>query len=145
MKPIVTWIVLANANHAHIVVNSGLGKGLKSVAGTRMEAKPPVEFSDRAGVGHSSAGPGISAVNQGDPSEQAEIAFATHICSKIEAAHNDGSFGRLLLVSGPHMLGLLRKTLSKKLQATITAEIPKDLASLPIPKLVDHLSDVMVL
>lgn len=143
MKPLVTWVVLANATSAHVVASHGIGKGLQSIADMKMTAEPPVEYADRAGIGHSIGGPGVAAVDQGDPKAQAETAFARLICGKLEPALQKKSFDRLVLVAGPHMLGELRKRLGKTLQSVVLAEIPKDLTALPISDLPDHLSDVL--
>lgn len=139
MKPIVTWVVLANSRTARVFENRGPGKGLHVVADKVWEASPAKPYSSEAGVGHSIAGPGRSAVDQGDPQEQADIRFAKDIMKALELAQRQKSFDRLILVAGPHMLGLLRKALSDSLRAMVVAELANDLTAVSDADLVQHI------
>ena len=131
MKPIVTWVVLANARDAQVLENRGPGKGLQSLPEMAKTAVAARQYSSEPGLGHSIAGPGTSAVDQGDPQEQADIQFAKDVIAGLHRAHGKGRFDRLVLIAGPHMLGLLRKALTPGLQSAITGEIAKDLTAAP--------------
>jgi hypothetical protein len=62
MKPVVTWVVLANARTIRVLAHRGTGKGLAAMAGQMWHA-PDVSLPNyRAGVGSSIAGPGVSAI-----------------------------------------------------------------------------------
>lgn len=143
MKPKTTWILLANARTTRVVQHRGVGQGLTELDDMTWHADPPVEYSDRAGMGHSSAGPGVSAVDQGDPQEQADLAFAKVVCERLESAAQSRKFDNLVICAGPHMLGLLRKHMSEPLRGTITEEISKDFSSHDLKKLEENLSSVL--
>ncbi len=143
MKPIVTWVVLADARNASVVVNSGPGKGLAVLEDKAWSAEPATGFSSEAGMGHSSAGPGVSAVDQGDPQEHADQVFAKQIARHLETALAKKDFDRLVIASGPHMLGLMRKALTPSLKGAVVGEIPKDLSDVPLDRLQTHLDDII--
>lgn len=145
MKPVTTWVLLANAKEAHVVANSGPNKGLELVPGKAFKAQPPASYSDRAGMVHSSTGPGVAGVEQGDLKDQAEAAFAETLCAQMDRSLQSGAFDRLILASAPHMLGHLRKAMSPKLQAAITVELAKDLTKIPLIDLPSHLEGHMAL
>ena len=144
MKPIRTWIVVANARQARIIEHHGAGHGLHPVPGMALKADPPGEYSDRPGTGHSIAGPGVNAVGRPDPQEQADLAFAHRINDTLCTALDAAKFDRLLIVAGPHLLGLLRKALEPALVERVLAEVDKDLTALPLEDIEKHLDPVML-
>lgn len=143
MKPVVTWVVLANSRHAKVLEHLGPGKGLRSLSGyvwTAPEAGLP---KDRAGMGHSIAGPGRAAVEQKNPNDAVEASFAKGIVDDIAKAQSAKKFDRLVLIAGPHTLGLLRSHIGSALHSAIVGEIPKDLSSQPEKVVEGHLGDVI--
>ncbi|MDA3858084.1 MAG: host attachment protein [Roseovarius sp.] len=143
MKPIVTWVILLTAREAHVVVNTGPGKGLFVLEDKTWSAEPATGYSSEAGIGHSIAGPGVSAVDQGDPQGHADQTFAKEIAEDLEAALARKQFDRLVIASGPHMLGVMRKALTRSVQGVLVAEIPKDLSALPLDSLQTHLDEII--
>ncbi|MCV3271496.1 host attachment protein [Roseobacter sinensis] len=143
MKPIVTWIVLANAREARVLANRGPGSGLAPVPGQCWTAEDPDPPRDRAGVGHSIAGPAVSAVAQTDPHRRSSALFARKVMCALSGALAAEEFDRLVIVAGPLMLGLMRKAMDHRLKYTLIGEIDKDLSALPIAALATHLGDVM--
>ena len=144
MKPKRTWIVLANARLARIVEHRGTGQGIFVEPGMVLHADEPVEYSDRAGTGHSIGGPGNSAVDMGDPQEQADAAFARAIAERLSGAQTSGEFDRLIVIASPHMLGLLRKANAPDVTDKIMAEVDKDLTAIPLDELEKHLGSVLL-
>ncbi len=65
---------------------------------------------------------------------EAEI-FARHIAEVLVRARQQAHFDRLVIISPPRFLGILREILPQSVQATIVAEIAKDLVH-------EHLSAV---
>ena len=143
MKPVVTWIVLANTREIRVFANKGPGKGLLAVAGKCWQAEGASKPRDKAGVGHSIAGPGISAVDTADPQSQSDMRFAQDVSLQLSNSFDAKEFDRLVLVAGPHMLGLLRAALNDHLKAVISNEIAKDLSAQPMDALEAHLSEVI--
>lgn len=144
MKPKHTWILVANARVARIVEHRGAGHGLFAAPGMVMHADEPVEYADKAGTGHSIAGPGTPALGTGDPQEQAEAAFANEIIDRLAAAQAGGEFDRLVIIASPHMLGLLRKHLGQDVKDMLVAELDKDLTAVPLDELKAHLDPVFL-
>ena len=139
MKPVVTWIVLANARSAKVIAHHGPGKGLTPVRDQTWTAPEPSLPQDKAGVGHSIAGPGVAAVEQTDLQEINDVRFAKTVVEQVAKAHLGKQFDRLILIAGPHMLGLLRASLDTSLRAVLLGELPKDLSNQPLKSVEDHL------
>lgn len=143
MKPIVTWVVLANARSATVVAHLGPGNGLTAVSDQTWQAPEVPMPRDKAGVGHSIGGPGVSAVAQTQPKELAESRFAKDIVEGLIEARRGRRFDRLILISGPHMLGLLRANLDASLSAVLVGAIPKDLSAQPLDHVETHLGELI--
>lgn len=144
MKPIKTWILLADAQTVRIAVNEGPGKGIygHNVAGL---APPPVTaLSDAPGMTNAAVGPNRGSISDPDLKGQAEAVFAQSIVAYLDKALQDAAFDRLVLVAAPAMLGLLRQKLSAPLQAVLLADLAKDLTHVTLDALPAHLADVMV-
>ncbi|MFK7837441.1 MAG: host attachment protein [Sulfitobacter sp.] len=116
MKPIVTWVLLANARSARVFENRGPDKGLTAISGYAWTAQMPRAPRDKAGVGHSIAGPGVAAVEQPDLQKLSDAHFASEVVGHLAKAVAEKRFDRLILTAGPHMLGLLRQELDAPLR-----------------------------
>ncbi|MEO9824639.1 MAG: host attachment protein [Paracoccaceae bacterium] len=141
MKPIVTWVVLANARAARVYAHHGPGNGLTAVSGQCWQAREVTMPGDKPGLGHSIGGPGISAVEQTSPKELADNCFAKDVVADLSVARLAKRFDRLILICGPHMLGLLRANLDAPLTAALLGEIPKDLSAQSLSDLENHLGE----
>ena len=53
--------------------------------------------------------------------------FARRIAGELDTERRDGTYDRLVLMSPPGFLGLLRGTMSKSLQKAVVLEVAKDL------------------
>lgn len=131
MKPIITWIVLANSRGARVLANRGPGKGLEELKTHVWEAPPMEQPRDRAGVGHSIAGPGVAGVTERDARLIHDQGFARQIIRRLRKAQAAHDYDRLVLAAGPHMLGLLRQQLDAALKSVLVGEIAKDLTAQP--------------
>lgn len=141
MKAITTWILLANARHAHVVAHPGLGKGLHVLPDLTWDAEAADLPRDKAGVGHAIAGPGIAAVAQHDPQKRADADFARKVCAGLDAARDQ--YDRLIIAAGPRMLGLIRSVLSDPLKQSVLGEIPKDLSGQSMAQIEDHVGELL--
>lgn len=145
MKPIVTWVVLANARSAKVLTHLGPGKGLTPVNGQTWQAPETKAPQDKAGVGHSIAGPGVAAVEQTDPQDINDARFAKTVIEQVAKAHVDKRFERLILIAGPHMLGLLRANLDTSLRAVLLGEMSKDLSNQSLSAVEKHLGGLIAI
>lgn len=145
MKPIVTWILLANARYANMVENRGPGKGLQPIDGSEWHADEAMEHRDKAGFGHNISGPGMAAVEATNLQLQADIKFAKDISNRLTKSFANKKFNRLIIVSSPHMLGLLRANLDEHLHQVLVGEIDKDLVAKPISALERHLEELLAI
>lgn len=145
MKPVVTWILIANAQTARIVQNCGPGKGVTATNEAALQAPPPVAYADTPGVAQNSASQSHSAMKRRAPQDLAETAFAKAIMKHLATAHSKAKFDRLVVAAAPHFLGELRAQTSDALRKALWAEIDKDLVQLKLDQLPKHLGDVMAI
>jgi len=144
MKPVVTWILLANARAGRVLENTGPGKGLAALGKQIWKADEPRAHRDKAGVGHNISGPGMAAVEQPDLQTLNDAQFAKHLVGHLSKGYRDKKFDRLILIAGPHMLGLLRQELDPSLSAALLGEIPKDISLRPLADIEHHLGALIV-
>lgn len=143
MKPVVTWVVLANARTAQVYAHHGPGKGLTPLSGQSWSAPETRLPDDKAGRGHSIGGPGVAAVEQTDPQNLNDALFAKTVIEHVAKAQRDKRFDRLILVAGPHMLGLLRANVDPALQAVHLGDVPKDLSHQPLNVVESNLGELI--
>jgi protein required for attachment to host cells len=143
MKPIITWVVLANAKATRVLSHQGPGKGLTVVAGKKWQSDKANLPRDKAGVGHSIGGPGVAAVEQSDARLLKDTRFAKEIVADLSKDYQAKRYHRLILASGPHMLGLLRGEIEGPLRKALMGEIPKDLSAIPLDQVEKHLGELI--
>lgn len=143
MKPLKTWIVLADATTLRLAVSEGPGKGVYGLPDPGLVAPPVTELSDEPGMTHSPAGPNRGGISEPDLKGQADAAFADDIAQFLDKARAKGAFDRFILIAPPAMLGTLRQKLPPQLRAAMHADIAKDLTHLPLHDLPKHLADVI--
>ncbi len=144
MKPITTWIVLADAQTVRIAINDGVGKGIYGRGTEGLEAPAITELADAPGMTHAAVGPNRGSISDPDLKGQAARAFAGDIVDYLEGALREGDFDRLILIAPAAMLGHLRQALTPELRKALYADISKDLTHVPLDELTGHLQDVLV-
>jgi protein required for attachment to host cells len=147
MKPIRTWVLIADGARARILENDGPGRGL--IANERLvfdgdHAATHVLVSDREGRSYSSHGPGRSAIDaRTDPHRELKRTFAHHLADAMAAELEKSAYDRLIIVAAPVTLGDLRAALSQKVVAHVVAEVAKDLTKLPNDEVSRRLESVL--
>ncbi len=144
MKPIKTWIVLADTRTVRIAANEGIGKGVYGLSIQGLAAPQITELSDAPGMTSVAVGPNRGGISDPDLKGQAAHSFATDIVGYLADALADGSFQRLILIAPAAMLGLLRQTLTPSLQDVLLGDIAKDLTHLSLDDLPRYLEDLLV-
>jgi protein required for attachment to host cells len=149
MKPVRTWIVIADGARARIVKNNGAGRGVEADSKLvfRSEHRKLQEImADRPGRAFDSVGKGRHAMAFGaDAVREDERHFLQSLAQRLEKEALADAYDRLVLVAPPRALGDLRPFLSKLVKNRIHEEIAKDLTHLPNDRLADHLSDTIIL
>lgn len=148
MKPIRTWVLIADGARARVLANDGPGKGLKAIdrlvfRGDHTATHDIVD--DREGRTYSSHGPGRSAIDaRSDPHRALKKTFAHHLADSMAQELDAGAYDRLVIVAAPVTLGDLRKALPPKVAAKVTGELAQDLTKTPNGDVARHLAQVLV-
>lgn len=149
MKPVVTWVVVADGTQARVFENAGPGKGLHPVDGLRLEIKPLQAseiMADKPGRSISSVGSGRSAMEySSDPVEVRETRFVREVAEMLDEKLAGGAFTRLIVAAAPTALGDMRKAMTPAVKETLMAELPKDLTNLPKPELDKHFASILAI
>ena len=136
MKPVITWVMIADSKGAKFYENDGPGHGIKPVHGQDYKAPEKKEFDHDQGRTFDSSGPGR---HKHQPHFSVDDRFAKLLADALDTASNAGQFDQLILCASPEVLGLLRKQLVKPVQDKVLTEIPKNLAKVPVTELGKHL------
>jgi protein required for attachment to host cells len=139
------WIVVADQSKARIfTVDNPRGPLQEVEALEHFEGRERTQdlTTDLPGRSFDSSGLGgrHAMVTPADPKEVEAIRFAKLIAEHIRAGCTQGRFNRLLLVAGPHFLGLLREYLSPMNGVEVT-EIGKNLGQYSSHEIRSHLPE----
>ena len=147
MKPVRTWILIADGARARIVANTGPGRGIQQINNFdfRADKRPTSDLkTDRPGRTFSSAGPGSHALEPSDDAhDRQERDFQSLLAEFLHDQLENDAFDRLIIAAAPRALGVLRHVLSKGVRDKISAELPKDLTQVKTEDLVAHLADFL--
>jgi protein required for attachment to host cells len=147
MKPVRTWVLVADGSRARVLENLGPGKGLHQVPATDEAWQLPANrdiLADRPGRSHESHGNARHAIEpRSDPHRDLKRAFAVHLIGELEQRHAAHHFDRLVLVAPPEMLGNLRAGMPKKLAAIVSGELNQDLTHVATNEIGSHLAKVL--
>jgi protein required for attachment to host cells len=147
MKPIRSWIVIADGARARILENTGPGKGLTALPAEEMHhIHPPSRdiVADRPGRSHDRMGPQRHAMEPpSDAHREEKRRFADELAELLNTAARMDSYDRLVLVAPAKTLGDLRQALGKEAAAKVDGELSKDLTPIADHELPDHLDSVI--
>jgi protein required for attachment to host cells len=146
MKPVRTWILIADAGRARVLENLGPGKGTRPVSGLESVSTLPDSthdiVSDRQGRSFESSGATRHPLEpRTDPREQVKRNYLEMLAGQLEERLQAGAFDRLVVVAPPQALGMLRGAFSDHVKAVVTGELAKDLTKIPDHDLASHLED----
>jgi len=143
MRGKITWIVVADGQHATVYHHDGPGKGLEIIEGMggTQEVPPSREIvSDAPGRMQGSGGTGATAMTaRTDPHELEEKRFTESLAAEVSRAALEKQFDRLILAAPPRTLGILRKSLSSHATDRVIAELDKDLTKASRNDLAAHM------
>lgn len=76
--------------------------------------------------------------------EKSAAKFVKDLVGKLEKAHHNGQFSKLVLVASPEVLGEIRNQLGNSLKQDVAFELGKELTMLRPEELREHLPKVLV-
>jgi protein required for attachment to host cells len=144
MKPIRTYILIADGARAHLLLSDGRGKPLVEVPGSehRQDLKPDRELSkDRPGRVHESANASRHAIEREDLHCREKERFAQSLAENLDRRLANREFDRVVIAAPPETLGAIRSALSTKVQSVLLAEVAKDLTKIPNAQIKPYLGD----
>ena len=148
MKPIRTWVLIADGARARILENDGPGHGLiamKELVFSGDHSATHDLVSDREGRSFSSHGPGRSAIDsRSDPHRELKTKFAHQLADMLARAVEQNSYDRLIIVASPDTLGDLRAAITDRVRAKVAGEVPHDLTKIPNGEVAEHLKHVLI-
>jgi len=149
MKPIRTWVLIADAARARVFEARGKGHGLTIVPDMNLDGElaPSRELgTDRPGRSFESVGSMRHAMESPtDPHREQKRQFARRIAAAVEKRWAAKSFDRLVLVAPAVTMGDLRALLAEGVKTAVTAEVVADLTNTPTSELPAHLADYVTL
>ena len=144
MKPIRTWVLIADAARARVFETMGKGTGLTAVSDMAFDAKlAPSHMlgTDRPGRSFESVGSVRHAMESpSDPHRERKRQFARRIAEAIEERQAASGFDRLVVVAPAVTMGDLRAALPDKVKAVVVAELVADLTHTSVSELPAHLA-----
>ncbi len=147
MKPVITWILIADGARAHVLENTGPNKGVfaKDDLVFAGDHRPSRDVRhDRPGRTFESVGTLRHAKQPPtDPHDKLKSEFAHTVAEALD--RHAGSFDRLILVAPPSALGAFRKALTPRVAAKVTKEVGKDLTHMPSTEVAAHLATTIAL
>lgn len=148
MKPIRTWVLIADGATARILENDGPGHGLTAIEGLVFHGDHSATHdlvSDREGRSFSSHGSGRSAIDShSDPHRDLKTKFAHQLADLLARGLEQNSYERLIIVAPPVRLGDLRAAISDRVRAKVVGEVAHDLTKIPNGEVAEHLKHVLI-
>lgn len=138
-----TWVLVADSSKAKFFKSSGKLDDLQEVADLVHSESRMHEQQVSSDLPGSNAGGGGSRhgfESQTGIKEHEAVNFAHEIDAQLEIGRNNGQFSKLVVVSAPAFLGVLRKNISSNISKLITSEINKDLVKLSTEEIRNHLT-----
>src|SRR5262245_44176993 len=127
MKPVRTWVLIADGGHARVLEVDAERGGLEAQADMEMTIElPPTHelVTDRPARVYESKGHARHAKgDKADPHRELKRAFAKSVGKALQTKLADGRFERLVVVAPPPALGDLRAALPKSVRAKVVGEI----------------------
>jgi protein required for attachment to host cells len=145
VKPMRTWILIADGSGARILEALGEGSGFHPVSGdgTLRDAAPRSLEGREDAAGGSQRGNAIA--SRPNVADALEVLFASQLAAMLAGYVRSNAFDRLVIVAPSTMLGGLRKMIGPNVRERIVAEIDKDLTKIPNSEISTHLDDVIAL
>jgi protein required for attachment to host cells len=131
MKHSTTWVLVADAGRARILVQSGPDKSLSPVESLSFEHALPKSSDiarDSLPRTFDSIGPGRHAIApKSDPQRSEKLVFARELAQVLETGLTNHAYDKLIIVAPPQMIGDMRANLSDAVRRHLERELVADL------------------
>lgn len=144
MQNQITWVVAANGSSAKFfrVVKFPKIEEFETFEHPESRLRNQDLVTSKPGRSFESTSTSRSAYEAAvDPHHMELEKFARHLGTHLSEARRNNSFSRLYLMAGPSFLGLLRPHLDHATQASIVAEIGKDMTDQHTSNIEAHLEN----
>lgn len=145
MKNQKTWVLVADAGHARVLIQSSHEPALSLVEG--LDIAHPIPKSadmvrDSLPRTFDSAGPNRHAIApRQDPHRAEKKSFAKELAHILDTGLADNAFDKLVIIAPPQMLGDLRPHLSDTVRKKLEREMHLDLSKAPIDEIARRLDE----
>lgn len=140
---------MANGTQARIICHNGPGHTLLEIdemdyakidpSQRDLETNKPGRTHDSHGSSRHAKEPSV------DQQDLSKVDFAHFLAETLEDRFQHEEFDRLIIAAAPAMLGKIRKAMSKTVNNSVYAELPKDLCQIPTTQMAKHLEEVLAL
>jgi protein required for attachment to host cells len=145
-KQPITWVVIADGEHARIVVAKEKGASyvtLREFTSQTVHASSHELGGDRPGRTQESATTVRHAIQpRSDPHEQGKQEFAREVAAALNDASAKNEFDHIVLVAQPRLAASLRAGFAEALRRKIVGRLQKDLTKVPDHELARHLDAI---
>jgi protein required for attachment to host cells len=140
-----TWILVANSARARLLSLDAAGRWslVREFEHSASRAHDTQLVEGRLGTSQQTGGYGRPAyVPQTTPHEVEAETFAHELTKFLGHEYDNHAYERLVIVAGPHFLGLLRALLAVKVATSVFFEINKDLSGLSAQDVIARVSEL---
>jgi protein required for attachment to host cells len=151
-----TWILVTHRTGAKLIESTGANKPLEfprefafpegKVTGSETYRDQPgrsFDSSSQSHGGHGTSHPRHSLSSEVTHRDLAARKFAGILATMLEKGRETHLFAKLVLVSEPQFMGILKNALSPQVKKLITRELEKDLEEMPNHLLGERLSAML--
>jgi protein required for attachment to host cells len=143
------WILIADASGARVFSTNAREAPLqlvRQISNPSGRARTQELVTDKPGRGFE--GMGTATRSAMEPRTTAHEAaaenFASELAQLLDAEAGKQSFSAVAIVAPPHLLGMIRGRLSRRVQQLLRATLDRDLAHVPERDLRPHLTSLFV-
>lgn len=139
-----TWLLVADGRRARVLIEQRRGAQLSEDWTLEIGPEELYNIQDRPPRSFDRVGAGRHAMDGGRNLHEAEEEkFLKRVADRVAQAHKRKQFAHLAIAAPPRALGLLRGYLPASVQASIRAELAKDLFNETAPVLRERLQEML--
>ncbi|MDJ0612715.1 MAG: host attachment protein [Rhizobiaceae bacterium] len=145
MRPLKTWILVADANRAWIAEHTKIGAGIHRLEDRTIVSNRTQDFRDGQGRSYKSYS---SRRHKIEPKVHNDVVLTEHVDEIIQlllTSLKKREFDRLIICVATQTLGIFRKRMPASLKEIVIAEMSKDLTHVPLNEIARYFEDVLAI